>query len=565
MTRCVLVSSLLTASVCLPTRLAGQTSPYDSIPSAHGICRVWAGIPGFSSSSDSSYSRCALDRSPVLLPGAPMPTPPLVSLKVDGRLAVIVNADGTVDSRLTRMWESEGDNEFDRRALETIARWRFEPGSRRGTPVRSGFNLEFVTTTRNDTLPARLKWTYRRGQNTDTLTGTWVHEAPLPPFAPERLDSLYLALLRRLVRMQVVFPRPGQSYCLVLSSGDSAAQARLSRLAHAILSPGAGPPASYGCERTPGTRRIVLPRVYRTENGRAVLRPSGDYLGNWPPGFDGRAWTAWRSRCVATVPAQGSVWIGCWVEPDVSSEEYAEYWRNRWRPASNPPAERSDGDSIAVRVIVTTRGAYQMDTLHAVLHAVPQLSARAMRDPRTPCGGRGAAYSLQNSSELYVLRGDPAGTELSVVPVTNGPAPAGSLSNPQCVPQKPRTTAFVTFLLGDVGDRANAPITLCFDECAWLNVLDPARHTLAERAHVQFRLSDLREETGANNQIIFRVQVDPAPADVRPLIVIRAGGRWYSSARFARAITANVWAYDNVIWSDGYPPDTEVHIYLIAP
>lgn len=566
MTRLVIASSAFALGLCAPAALVPQ-SVFDSIETAYGMCRVWAPIPGGSSfPKDASYSRCALDRGPLLLAGEPMPPPPRYGRYAGGSFMVVVNANGTVDSQLTRAWTRGMDTAFHRRALETIRQWRFEPGSRQGETVRSGFTLQLKSNGRNDTLPARLEWSYKPGLNADTLAGTWVAEAPLPPFARGQIDSVYVAMLRRLVKMQVILPGPGNSYCLVHENGDSTAHARLSQLAEGIVHAERrwGALAAYGCEALPGMLRIVLPRVHRAESGRAVLQPSGDYLPNWPPGFDGRSWHAWNGRCVADVPAQGSVWIDCSVEPEYSLRELAERERRRGRGAHHPSANRSDTDSIEVSVVVTTLGAYQTDTLRAVVaRALPRLGARAINDPEPPCGGW-AAFSLQDSSELYVIKGDPSGHSLDLTRVTHGLAPTGPRGAPRCGHQEPRRSQFVTFLIGNIGDPATAPTTLCFSSCTKSYLLDPVRHTLAERAHLQFRLSDLREDTRVGEQLTFRIYADPAPAKLLPLVLIRTGDRWSRSAWIAPQVATNAWDY-GVTFTGGYSPDTEVHIYLITP
>src|SRR5690606_1247190 len=147
----------------------------------------------------------------------------------------------------------------------------------------------------------------------------------------------------------------------------------------------------------------------------------------------------------------------------------------RERKAAPAEADVADADSLRVTVVAMTRGAYQTDTLHAVVRPVPRLSTAAVRDSIHPCGGW-SAYSPQEGSELYVLQGSPAGVELHVVGVSHGPAPRGEPTLVRCGPQEPRRGDFAAFLLGDLGDRARAPITLCFSDgssCSTSYVLDP--------------------------------------------------------------------------------------------
>lgn len=573
MHRFPIVFAVLTASFFAASPGLAQ-SPFDSIDTPHGRCGLWAAIPGGGDlRRDAAYNRCALDRAPTLLDGVPMPPAPRYGAAI-GQFTIIVNPDGTVDPRLTRAWTSGTDTVFHRQALETIRRWRFEPGLRGGTPVRSGFMLHIKSGPRNDTLPSRLEWTYRRGLEEDTLFGTWTTEAPLPPFAPEQVDSIYMAMLRRLVKMKVIVPDVLDRRCLVLESGDSAAHARLTWRAYGVLyssdvyssdlrsHPSALAP--YGCERSTDAARIVLPRVHRTENGRVVLYPSGDWLPDWPPGFEGRTYRAWSARCVADVPDHGEVSIDCFIMPSLSQRDLGRWERERERKAAAAETDVADIDSLLVTVVAMTRGAYQTDTLHAVLRSLPRLSMAAVRDSVQPCGGW-AAYSPQKGSELYVLQGSPSDMELRIVEVRHGPAPRDERTSLLCDPQEPRRADFVAFLLGDLGDRARAPITLCFSNglrCSTSYVLDPNRHTLAERSHLAFRLSDLREDTRVGDQLVFRIYTDPVPPDLLPLIVFRVNGRWRMWATIPRKVAPDAWEYDT-IWGEGYPPDTEVRLYLI--
>jgi hypothetical protein len=119
----------------------------------------------------------------------------------------------------------------------------------------------------------------------------------------------------------------------------------------------------------------------------------------------------------------------------------------------------------------------------------------------------------------------------------------------------------VAFLLGDLGDRPNAAITLCFANCARSYTLNPSQHTLVDRAQFTFRLKDLREETRVGEQLRIRILVDPLPKDLVPMI--RIGDQTSGDFWIPNHISPNVWDYD-VIYSGGYSPDTVVHIYLVV-
>ena len=127
---------------------------FDSVQTARGRCPLWMAPPGTSGQADYAYTRCVLDRNPRLRDKPAMPAEPLDERLVNGSYAVFVNADGTVDPHLTRMWSRSLDTAFHRKALETIHQWRFEPGVRQGSAVRSAFTLELITNARTDTIPA---------------------------------------------------------------------------------------------------------------------------------------------------------------------------------------------------------------------------------------------------------------------------------------------------------------------------------------------------------------------------------------------------------------------------
>jgi hypothetical protein len=465
------------------------------------------------------------------------------------------------------------DRRFDLGALETLLQWRFEPGIRNGRPVRSGFRLHLKSDFRNDTLPARLEWTYKEGVNEDSLTGTWIVEAPPPPYTTEQLDSTYAGLLRQLVAMKVI--RPGERrpwdlhpYCLVLESGDSVAHARLAQLANSILYPRPagvvmyhGPQqrlAPYACERNPSALRIVLPRVHRTESHRAVLQPSGDYLRDWPPGFEGRTYRTWSSRCVADVPPSGTVHVGCWIYGDAGPEE--EHREQRSTTGATQPDPPS-GDSILLTVVAMTRGAFQKDTLRTRVAEAAPLSTRAVRDPKPPCGAW-AAYSQQASGKLYIIKGDLEGASLTIARVTTGRSPADFRAS-ACGAQDVRYSELVAFLLGDLGDPIRSPIVLCYGvpDCTRPYLLDPARHTLARKAHLRFKISDLRPETRVGDQLVFRIYTDRALPNLLPFVLIQSGDHWHAS--FPRRINTQEWEH-GVTFGDGYKPDTEVRVYLLV-
>ena len=553
--------SLLTVVALAPV-VARAQSVFDSVRTASGVCHIWQmQVGGSNFPEDASYRRCALDRLPVRRE-TPMPPPPRWGLDGTSSYLVIINADGTVDPDRTRGMTRGVDTVFYRQALETIRRWRFEPGVRGGKPVRSAFPIEIMSGSRIDTIPSRLEWEYRPGTVGDTLLGRWVREAPLPAFTQSQVDSVHVAMVRRLIRIQVILPADGRQYCVLLPRGDSAAHARATELLAHKVPALARSLAPNGCERTPGTLRLVLPRVYHTEGGRAVLHPRGDFLPSWPPGLDGDSWRAWQGRCVADVPTTrvASIEIDCGASPDYASDEMLA-WRNR-RPqfgVGTPYRTYKAGDSVRVTVLATTSEAYTTDTLRSVVRSLQELGEHSIRDTDLPCGG----WSVHSSQEgeVYVVTGDPSSNQLYITQATTRPAP-----NPRgpmrCGPQEPQTSEFAAFLLGGVGENATAPITLCFSRCARTYVLDPARHTVAETA-VRFRFGDLRADSRVGEYLRFRIIVEPAPRSLLPIVIVRSQNRWPTSAWLPRRVGNNAWDY-TVIRTDGYVADDEIYVYLAA-
>jgi len=214
---------------------------------------------------------------------------------------------------------------------------------------------------------------------------------------------------------------------------------------------------------------------------------------------------------------------------------------------------------LHVTLYVTTQGAYLTDTLRAIVPEIPRLDQHAIVDRNPPCGGW-SAHSPTAVGDLYVISGDPDDNDLNVTQVQKTPPPDSSGSPQRCGAQGSQKE-FTAFLLGDVGDRATAPITLCFERCARSYVLDPARHTLAARPQVTFRLADLRPDTRLGAELLFRIAIDRAPTNLLPLVIVKSGTAWPSSVWIAQPRDPGTW--DHSVFST-YPPDAEVHLYLIA-
>jgi hypothetical protein len=556
--------AMLALLVASPLHAQGSS---DSVITSHGVCRLRARIPGFSDPArDTAYNRCALDRAPVPDANFAMPTSPFEYGGARGTFTVVVNEDGSVDSSLTRSWSISMDTSFYRQFFETIRLWRFVPGQRNGKAVRNGISLEVDTPQwRDDTLAAHVEWSYRTGTLNDTLLGRWIPEPTPPPYGEDRIDSVYVAMIRRLVAMQVVTRHPTTPHCLVMSSADRPRHARLSDIARRLVygANGGGSFAPLGCESDSSVIHLTLPRVFRTERDRVVVHPTGDRLLEWPRDLEGASWKHWQGQCIGLAGGRGPASIDCQVDA---------LWSDTGRPekiASDPaPPRRATSSNHApfqLRLRVTSRGAYWIDTLQSVVNgAIPSLSSKAVTDSLPDCGAR-YARSTQRPDDLVVFEGDPEGRDLFISKVEQV---AGPIALPtRSGTSRSRPAKFTAFLLGDVGTRASAPITLSFPGCARTYVLDPARHTLAPQAHVRFRVRDLRNQTRVvslfGTQVFFRIELDPFPQNVRPLVVVRDGETGYRMAWFGYPVEPGVWTY-NVMYGDGYPPDSEFAVYLIA-
>lgn len=383
------------ATLVLVSRARAQ-SVFDTISTPAGPCAVWVGIPGGTGTQDLSYAKCALDRVPALQ-GEPTLPQPWTGSDVRGQFTVIVNADGSVDPKLTRAWQIGMDSVAYRTTLEGLRRWRFQAGTRGGVPVRSGFILQITTDQRNDTLPATLRWTYRAyPQGEDTLRGSWVTlRSRAARLTEEQADSLYAAMFRRLVDMRVVAPWLGRTHCLVPEAGlreeDTARAARVlwrlfstenadprSRrywdMAHPVIT------AESGCERRPGMLRLFVPRMHRTEGHRVVLHPAGDYLADWPPVFRGATYPGWSGHCVADVPPASTPAVHCDVSPNHTAER-----RVSPRGFAEEPRWYSPGTPVHLTVVANLNHAFQADTLQATVRDVRRFGESAALTANSEC------------------------------------------------------------------------------------------------------------------------------------------------------------------------------------
>ena len=362
----------------------GQTG-LDSVKTADGYCHIWRAPPGFSNPSDLSYSLCAIDRRPKRLRG-PDIAPPTLGLAAGGSIFIAIRPDGSVDSALTRPWTETGDTSFDHRVLEAVRQWRFEPPLRRGVPVRAGLDLEIMSTARNDTVPAHFVWRYAAGADKDSAIARWVVEPTRPPsLTPTQADSVYAAVFRQLIRLQVLLPNPWERYCFIRSPGDTVGARRLELIAENTFSRGHAMSPGPGCESDPEFLRLVMPSVYRTERDRVVVFPRGDFLPVWPWGLDARSWRAWSGRCVGRLLADDRAAMACGVNPITSMAEGMLF------RLSEPPPQAgrawNERDSVRITVLATRSGAFLVDTLRFAVGPLPIVEQRAVADSLMPNDG----------------------------------------------------------------------------------------------------------------------------------------------------------------------------------
>lgn len=294
----------------------------------------------------------------------------------------------------------------------------------------------------------------------------------------------------------------------------------------------------------------------------ALLRhPAGDYLKDWPVGFDEKTYRAWQGRCVADVPPAASVRIDCMILPDDQPDpDFTRTIHERNEPTTQDTAHQ-------LAVIAMTLGAYQKDTLHVRLAEVPRVRERAVLDTVPACAGMAwGAYTQQDSAVLYIVKAEFEKLDrlanVHVTAVGFGRSPS-SYRGGRCNAPNQRYRKLVAFALGDIGEQLRQPVTLCVQEaaCRRSYTIDPAKHTLAREAHLRFNFADLRPDTRAGRQLVFRIYTNRSIPGQVPLVILRANNRW--SAWIPREINPQEWEYA-VSYADGYPRDAEVRVYLLV-
>lgn len=557
----------------LPGPATLQNKRNDSLITPTGVCRIWStpsGSPKFP--ADASYNTCALDRRAKLISGFAMP-----SNTFDGRYyrapyMVVVNADGTVNRELTDNSSSSGnDGTFPSALSDSMSRWRFQPAMRNGKPVRSALPISIETSGPTyDTLPATIEWQYHATADYNIIEGKWRAGAAPPALSAERLDSLYMTYLHRLVAMKVVVSRYYDRHCLVMYNGDSVAHKRLQERARYLSLDGRAfdfgidnqPPfrfAPYGCERTPDPMRIILPRITRLENNKVKFESGGDFLPNYPDAANGRSWRSWKTNCQGTVPDQGDIALVCSVSVGAPFSEYADWYeKDRLARARLAKRGRPGGDSVFITAVVTTQGAAQKDTIRSAIASLPRIMDHALSAGTAPCGASVAFTQQNDSAEIFVIHGNPYpyASPMQISRVKR--APVDSLRRgDECSPQTEQLAKFVAFVAGGMSGNATAPITMMFSNETKSFVIDPAKHFLPQ--HLSFRISDLRAATCAGKGLRLAIYAEAGEPLIPIVVVPTTDDRRYVVVS-GRQLSGTI---SELVAPADVPPDGRVFVYLI--
>lgn len=514
------------ASVALlnPVTTAAQVSSGQECPE-----RV--PIPGGSNAEDRTIHRCNLDNAPMFpasLDGLPAP---MYARSVRADIVVVVDPSGRVNADLTRRSSVSLDSLFHRHFLEGVHALEFEPGTREAVPVRYGFQLRVSTGMRSDSAPEQLVWQYFRGTVEDSIVGTWVPTSPDPPPSAEELAALVRSVTARLEVMRVLIPELRSTYCIIVDDerGEIMRSAAWSEMYGGSV--GFGSTISEGCESDVSYVRYRIETPLRTGGGRTVVGVSGDYLERWPPGFDQSTWRAWWAHCVVPDPS---------FEGGTDCEMRFPFDGDRQQLASpgalfgRAQAQNGPDGPLQIVALVRQAGAFQTDTIRALVPEIPNLTDRAVYDPgERMCLGQGAWAATADW---------PGGGEI-VVPFFLPGARPGRIYPPidvrrgftdeefrvQACPLGQRgTEPFALFTLGGLGTSPSGPIRFCMEEpgCTRSYMIDPERHELASEPHIRFRFSDLREEA-RNSGPVTQIRLYPdrvVPGLLAFVIIRRPGG-----------------------------------------
>lgn len=522
-------------------------------------------IPGLSNPEDRVPHRCNLDGPSALLSTLEAVPVPMYYPEVQGRISVVIDVDGRADADFTRPLTGSLDSHFHRQLMEAVKGFRYQPGTVDGSPARFGFDLAVRTGRRADTIPQRLEWRYVSGIIEDSLVGAWEEIEAEPPLTPDQLAMVGRELTRTLREMQVLIPDHGRSYCLLLDGGP---QPNLERAVREAFQEGAGHWSGGilslpGCEIDVEFRRFRIEAPVRSGGGRTVVRASGDFLHNWPPGLDGQWWRAWTARCV--VPDAPEEWDGtrCDVGPVYSGDATIDGWARAILPEpSNPDAP------VSVSVEVTTVGAFRTDTLVASIPEIPSLAERAvfLSGTRSCRGGTSYMADADRETEGEIVAWlrfpdrFPRGI-LHLLAVRRREADS-RFPGYRCDDSERVEERSAVFTLGGVGLPLRGAARVCVIEpdCSLSFYLDPETHELAVAPHVSFRLGDLRDSARHGTHLHFRVRVDRAISGLVAFAVMQTpGDRMTATVLQPRGDREFDYRVNR---TPPYPPETEVVIYL---
>jgi hypothetical protein len=505
-----------------------------------GACPAHAGIPGFSN-GDEAVNRCRLANRPALRTGLDGVPEPVHGIQVHSEMTVVVDTAGHVVPDFTRYWTiSALDRPFHDAARDAILAWRFDPGIFDGKPVRFGFRLHVVTGRRQDSIPSRIRWTYRSGGAAgDTLRGVWERTSPPEPLSSEGRASAVRSVVRTLVRMDVLPAAPQERICLVYHGPEPEVLADAARSA---LEGGAGVVAATrtegSCAEDVRFRRLGLGDFVLSGGERMVIQVSGDDLAAWPPGFDASPARAWTAECSLPRTPAGDRAAMCFVLP------VNPLFRRRGLDMAEVLQARRDstttGATFAARV--TFADAFRVDTLFGVLPRIPDLRREARYVPApgtcpgsTPFAAEGPPTSrgaLIVWLEPHVHPGDRAEVRLVEVRAPR----SDDRGSDRCVHPGTSPHPWFLFNLGGVGPPLRDSVTFCAHRplCGERFVVDPRGHRPLTEPQLRFSTSDLRPGTvEGSGTIMIRLDLDRDPEGLIPFVVRRAGD-WLSAHAFRR-------------------------------
>jgi hypothetical protein len=514
-------------------------------------------IMGGSNPSDQTKYRCKLDNNPALLTGVEMLAAPVYARQVESSITVVVDSSGRVIPRLTRFLSRDSADHFHANAMRTITGFRYGVGLLKGDPTRYGFALHIRTGMRADTVPQALVWRYVRGSVDDSLVGTWRPVVPEPPLTRSATVHVARSITHKLREMDVLASHAARPYC-VIADGPHAESVR--KAVHDELHGSAMADqlaiTRGSCASDITRRRYRIGSPVRTGGGRIVVNVSGDVLRRWPLDLNGRMHATWQAYCVA--PAADPV--GCEITPVKTGDSAVDAVARSMFPSDEDPT-----GPISLAMEVTTRGAYRIDTVRAVIDEIPSLGERAVFRKAVFCTGSAIWTAIADrpiNNEMVVMLTFPRRGVYPFTDVTEVRPPSGPFRGFGCDDDEEDVGGDVAlFTLRGIGNPIQGPVQFCLNMhgCASDLIIEPGRHELAAAPHLRFKLADLRPVTAQGKTVDFRVHLDRDIEGLAGFVLIRGPAKrissWPMRRRNAREIDFNVGGVTAT-------PETEFLIYL---